>query len=89
VPAHAKLYIAPAESMTALRSRWQRRQRLNRAHLAVTCSGKVHRVKRSGWHVCGRDGLEDGGMVVTQFAKKLTVALEMAQQSGAERGGCE
>jgi hypothetical protein len=77
------------ESTAALRSRWQRRRRLNRAHLAVTCFGKVHRVKRSGWRVCGRDGLEDGGMVVTWFAEKLTAALEMAQQSGAERGGCE
>jgi hypothetical protein len=33
--------------------------------------------------------LEEGGVVVTRFVEKLTAALEMAQQSGAERGGCE
>jgi hypothetical protein len=48
------------ESTAALRSRWQRRRWLNHAHLAVTCSGKVHRVKGSGWHVCLQDGRGDG-----------------------------
>jgi hypothetical protein len=48
------------ESTAALWSRWQRRRRLNRFHLAVTCSEKVHRVKGSGWRVCLQDGRGDG-----------------------------
>jgi len=65
------------ESAAALRSRQQRRRWLNRSHLAVTCSEKVRRVKRSEWRVCGRDGLEDGGTVVVLSTEKLATALEM------------